>query len=297
MKRFPMMAVLAAVLLLTGCFKKNEPPADSQPAETATAPAEVTNASEEASEATEAVTEAETVPETTEAVSETTAPTESNNPAGYRGIEQQNTPLPERPVGMIYREALENLRDHGMLPDGSEALVEGYMEDNQFAVFDIDGDGRDELILHYTQAPMAGMIELIYDVNQNESLFEELIAFPDLTYYEGGLVKVMASHNQGYTGDFWPYSVYQYDPESDTYALIANVDALSQGALISAGLEDEAYPADADTSGSGMVYYIGSDDPVDVTEYEAWYNALFGSAQEIEIPFFNLDEEAVEALG
>lgn len=299
MKRYPMIAVLAAFVLLTACGKQPATQTESVPEETAATAADATEAETEPA-ATEEETAAETVPAETEtAPAETEAPTASNNPGGYHGIQQPDTPLPERPVGMIYREALENLRDHEIFPDGTTAQVGevGCMDDNQFAVFDIDGDGRDELIIRYTQATGAGMVEMVYDVNTNESLFEELVVWPDITYYEGGLVKVMASHLQGYSGEFWPYSVYQYDPETDTYALLANVDALSRDALIAAGREDEAYPEDADTSGSGMVYFIGSDDPVDVTDYEAWYNALFGSAKEIEIPYYNLDEEAVEAVG
>ena len=301
------IAVTAALLvLLCGCGKKapvsSDPP--GEPAETLTpaaedtAPAEESEAAtEEAAEDTAAATEATTAPSEAATEAATEAPTENGKPANYQGISQPDKPLPERTSGLIYREALENLRDHEMFPDGSGCKISGFMDDNRFAVYDIDGDKRDELIIRFDQAEDKDQIELIYDINDRESLFEELVCTPHVTYYEGGLVKVDAFPEDGYRGDFKPYAVYQYDSRTDTYGLVANVDALSLGALMAAGLEDEAYPEDADKSGSGMVYYIGSDDPVDVTEYEAWYQSLFGSAVEIELPFFNLDENAVAALG
>ncbi|MBR3630927.1 MAG: hypothetical protein IKN55_10740 [Oscillospiraceae bacterium] len=302
------IALAAALLvLLCGCRKKAPEPVES-PSEPAETIAET--AAEEASEtAAETAEEPDTaaVTEATAAATETTAATDATaeeteaqpsggKPADYQGIKQPDKPLPDRSAGMIYREALENLRDHEIFPDGSGCRIAGSMDDNRFAVYDIDGDGRDELIIRFDQAAESDQIELIYGINDRESLFEELVCTPHVTYYEGGLVRVEAAPSDGYRGDFKPFAVYQYDSQSDTFGLVANVDALSLGALMAAGLEDEAYPEDADTSGSGMVYYIGSDHPVDVTEYEAWYHALFDGAVEIELPFFNLDENAVSSL-
>ena len=294
------IAVTAAfLLLLCGC-KKKEDNSSVAPEPPETLAAETTVPEEETGETeteTAAATE-ETAAETTEAATAATeAATGSGKPAGYQGVEQPKSSLPDRNSGMIYREALENLRDHEIFPDGSGCHVSGYMDDNRFAVYDIDGDGKEELIIRFDQAEEKDQIELIYDVNDRSSLFEELVCTPNVTYYEGGLVKVDAFPDKGYRGDFRPYAVYQYDKESDTFGLLANVDALSLGALLAAGLEDEVYPEDVDKSGSGMVYYIGDENPVDVTDYEAWYQSLFGSAVEIELPFFNLDEDAVSALG
>ena len=301
MKRRIIAVTAALLVLLCGCGRKEPVPANAPtepaaetlppPAEE-TAPAETEAVTEALTEATAAVTEAPT--EATAAPTE--APMENGRPANYQGISQPDKPLPERTSGLIYREALENLRDHEIFPDGSGCKVSGFMDDNRFAVYDLDNDGKDELIIRFDQAEEKNQIELIYGINDRESLFEELVCTPHVTYYEGGLVKVDAFPEDGYRGDFRPYAVYQYDSRTDTYGLVANVDALSLGALMAAGLEDEAFPEDADTSGSGMVYYIGSDDPVDVTEYEKWYQALFGSAVEIELPFFNLDENAVSSL-
>ncbi|MBP0972660.1 MAG: hypothetical protein J5851_02000 [Oscillospiraceae bacterium] len=295
------IAVTAAcLLLLCGCGKKKEDNSSVAPEPPETLAAETTVPEEETGETeteTAAPTE-ETTAETTEAATAATeAATGSGTPAGYHGVEQPKSSLPDRNSGMIYREALENLRDHEIFPDGSGCHVSGYMDDNRFAVYDIDGDGKEELIIRFDQAEEKDQIELIYDVNDRSSLFEELVCTPNVTYYEGGLVKVDAFPDKGYRGDFRPYAVYQYDKESDTFGLVANVDALSLGALLAAGLEDEVYPEDVDKSGFGMVYYIGDENPVDVTEYEAWYQSLFGSAVEIELPFFNLDEDAVSSLG
>lgn len=53
------------------------------------------------------------------------------------------------------------------LPDmeiDKQSLYDGIyaMSDNWFAVMDVDGDGREELIISYSTSSMAGMFEIVY---------------------------------------------------------------------------------------------------------------------------------------
>ena len=71
-------------------------------------------------------------------------------------------------VRHYYGGILSQITAAWQLPDGeldTSSLENGFgrMSDNRFAVADIDGDGREELIVCYANASMAGMMEIIYD--------------------------------------------------------------------------------------------------------------------------------------
>lgn len=155
-----------------------------------------------------------------------------------------------------YAAALKTLLDTNVLPDGTD-FSDGYigsiqdrerMAENKFTVYDVDGDGREELVLLYAAAPaMAGMAGFVYDYDaQKQALRSQLTEFPALTFYENGAVKADWSHNQGKAGDgFWPYNLYLYDQETDSYQEAASVDAWDRETF------PEEYPSTADTSGTG----------------------------------------------
>ena len=127
------------------------------------------------------------------------------------------------------------------------------MAQNQFAVWDVDGDGREELILLYTTT--AGERGFVFDWDEaSGELRTQLEEFPLLTFYENGAVMAGWSHNQGKGGDFWPYFLYQYLPETDGYQQVGAVDAWDRALGI------EGYPDQVDRSGTGfcLLYLRGS---------------------------------------
>lgn len=159
--------------------------------------------------------------------------------------------------------------------------------ENCFAICDIDGDGREELIVLYTDAD--GMTEYILEADG-----EEFRAHAETVFYDNGAA--VAFQLAEATESFVPYSLYQYDDERDGYYEVAYVKALERAALEEAGLADE-YPEEADTSESGMVYFIGNDTPMDVTEYELWCESWRKDAVVKEIPFVPLTSENIAEIG
>lgn len=128
----------------------------------------------------------------------------------YGGVLSQITGVRKLPDGDL---------DTSFLDDGS-----GQMRDNRFAVADIDGDGREELIVSYSTACMESMFERIYDYDPvSEELKVQFTAFPALTYYDNGFIKAEWSHNQG-GGELWPFTLYRYDTENDSYVEAGTVD-------------------------------------------------------------------------
>ncbi len=300
MRKLAMMSVLLTALLMCGCSKAQDVQTTDAEAVPTDAVTDTMTVSEENMTAlpTEAenTTEAENPTEVqTTAAAETTGDTETTVPAETEAAAQSTDAPVVRSAREIYREALENLHDHNMLPGGGEAdTTVGDIEENQFAIFDLDGDGREELIIRIAgSASMAGMVEMVYDVDEQGELFTELTAFPSLAYYADGHVTVEISHNQGYAGGFWPYTLCQYDKAKDVWEQVAFVDAMDKSLMEEAGVAD-LYPEDADTSSSGFVYYIGSDIPVDVTEYQAWYDAWHSKTQQIDVPYQELTMDNIE---
>ena len=223
--------------------------------------------------------------------------------------ELQTAPLTaeNQDVRSLYVQVLKTLLDENLLPGeindpgGYIGTVEEReaMAENQFAVCDVDGDGREELVIQYLTANMvAGMQALIYDTDENGSLRLQFAEFPNLTFYDNGAIQAGWSHNQGLAGDFWPYTLYVYDPGSDLYRDVGAVDAWSRD------YQPQNYPADTDTSNSGFVYYVYRDmdteygviPPVDESEYLRWREEYLAGAAELELPWQSLTAEHIQTL-
>ena len=203
-----------------------------------------------------------------------------------------------------YQQALTQLCENLVFPDGVEAELDSAFYDiseNQFAVCDVDMDGRDELILLYTTTvTTAGVRGCIYDYDEvTDTLYSELINNPRFRIYDNNVIEVDWSHSQRYGGDFWPYSLYVYDSESDTYQESVYTDAWDIK-LAEVDNEGNAFPYEVDVDGDGIVYYIlqASEykyhDPIDWSEYEEWHNATVGN--EIEVPYMELTPENIASI-
>ncbi len=203
-----------------------------------------------------------------------------------------------------YADALENLIQNHIYPDGTEAeAVSGDMAQNQFALYDVDNDGKEELLLMYTDASMAGMSGYVFAYDAQTKNFQtELHVFPLLTFYDNGIIKAGWSHNQGRAGEnFWPYSLYQYAPETDAYVLVGMVDAWDKN-FAGADELNNPFPSDIDKSGTGFVYYIMEDGqydtthPVDASEYNTWVDTYLGNASEIQIQYMDMTQENISQI-
>lgn len=220
---------------------------------------------------------------------------------------------------LAYGKALWDMYLLGRLPDGEalEHLSEEEAAKNRFALADVDGDGAEELIVCWTNACVAGMRGLVYGYDGGE-LRLELSEFPDLTFYGSGTVQAGWSHNQGWAGRFWPFTLYQYRPESGAYERIGDVDAWDDSCTEGDEALAAAFPREADADGDGLVYYIlpgewynrprfpedGSltgqlwgTDPVDGAALRDWVDTCTGGAESLDIPLQDLSEENIAALG
>lgn len=289
MKRILTLLICCCLLSLTACGAPSAPgsdgPSKPEPAQEQEIPAEETPESPAAEEPQE-------TPEPEEVPAE---PTESPE------IHAQED---RAPMLAAYQAALETLLNEHRFPEDTESRT--FFGDtpsgDQFAVFDVDGDGRDELILTYTDTSMAEMEIGIYGYDAEEDcLVQELAAFPMLTFYDNGVIQASWSHNQGLAGEFWPYTLYQYDKDADCYNPVGMVDAWD-GTMFSEDFEGNPFPEEVDVSHSGSVYYImdygtyETDHPVDEGEYQSWREGFLQGAGELAVPYQDLTEENISNL-
>lgn len=203
---------------------------------------------------------------------------------------------------IAYSEALENLLQNRITPDGMPCDEQDSTTPSRFAVYDVDGDGSDELILLNHTATIAGTTGFVFGYSPEGAMIAtELLESTDLTFYDNGIVVSKWSHNQGLAGNFWPFNLLQYDASIDCYRPYGAVDAWDKS-FRDTNDEGQPFPTEIDKSGTGIVYYIkegGESEfgaPVDQADYLAWLGSLIGGAKEQEISYLDLTEENVAML-
>lgn len=223
-----------------------------------------------------------------------------------------NTPnLPQPPAEgddltrAAFRTALERIYNEQTLPNGDLLEMTDFSDISkaEFAVFDIDLDGEEELIFTFSDTCMAEMATYIYAYDaETDRLVIELWEFPSLSFYNTGIVEALASHNHGPAGDaLWPFILYQYEPIADDYRKVAVVDAWDSN-LVGDTYDGKTFPKQADADGDGVVYYVMYDgyaleDPMDGPAFQDWYNSWFQGTEKIEIPYVHLTPANIQSVG
>ena len=203
-----------------------------------------------------------------------------------------------------YSAVLKGIYYQHKYPDGQDCgfNYSGDVSDNQFAIYDVDGDGKDELIIEITTTCTAGMCVSVYSFDEiTHVIREEFRELPLLTIYNNGLIKAGWSHNQGLAGEFWPYTLYQYQSKNDCFAVIGEVDAWDK-TVRQTDHEGNAFPDILDKDRNGLVYFVtmtgeGMDTSmIDDAEYSLWLNGYLGDAQELVVPYKKLTEENIAGI-
>lgn len=193
-----------------------------------------------------------------------------------------------------YKEAVEKLVNDKVFPNGEETGFEedgsfGAMDENKYAIADVDGDGKEELVISFVTAPVVGQAEQVYGYDEaTGALKQELSEFPMVTYYTNGIAEVGWSHNQGWAGErLWPYSLFFYNTEKNEYELRYSIDAWDK-TLSDKDADGNPYPEDVDKNGDGYVVILTEGDEskyISAEDYEAWRNETLGGAQKIEVEY------------
>lgn len=241
--------------------------------------------------------------------------TEPGRPRSCSGLERAEVrtrvpfSVPDRETRKAYTHILENLLHNAILPDRTDS-VSGFdnMTDNTFAVADVDGDGREELVLLTRPDVYAGYMGYILD-HHDGALVIQHKGSPSFTFYSNGAFKEDDSHAQGSRTDhFWPHSLYRYLPASDSYEWAGHVDAWEKDVSDHPQSTLPSFPTEKDKSGAGILFYITpagtlgpeftaySEEPVDQSVYLDWLKPYIGGARPIELNYLSLTEENIARL-
>lgn len=253
-----------------------------------------------------------TVPTTavTTAAPVTTVPSTEPEPTVQATEPVIYVPAPAVDPDMTTREAfqfaLQQLSFEHLFPDGTEAPFVadyGFIEDNKFAIFDADSDGREELLMAFTTTyAAAGQIRIYGYDPESGSLHLELLDVPYLTVYTGGLIRVDASHNHTYAGDtLWPHQLYRWDPETDVYEPAVYVDAWER-AFGETHVDGTPYPDELDPDHTGAVYLLYTPtwgekrEMLSKGDFDRWQLDFLDGAQPMAVPYQNLTEQNIAAV-
>ncbi|MBQ3533967.1 MAG: M56 family metallopeptidase [Clostridia bacterium] len=193
----------------------------------------------------------------------------------------------------------------GELPDGRKVewnSTEGAAE-NHFAIADVDGDGREELLLSWTNASMAGHDFLIYGCWRG-AVYTQFDQFTSLRFYDNGAIEVDWAHSQGWSGRFWPYYAYRYNAVTDLYEEVGSAEAWDKE------VRSQYFPDDIDVDGDGLVYEVCRTGVelfnskhydrrrmMDGAAFEEWRQSYLSGAQEVPVELLPLTEENIAVLG
>lgn len=212
----------------------------------------------------------------------------------YDPTSLQNTPVAAEDIPDRYKQILSKFYYSCQLDlTPIEITGSNNISDNTFAVYDVDCDGKDELIINVTATSMAEMVTVIYGEDSSGDVKVELLTAPFYTVYDNGNIEVDDSHNQGISGRFWPYTVYHYDASSNDYKFYKYISAWDKE------MYPEGFPEEFDKDGDGMVYYINADyvdsnvDPVDSDVFDKWRSDERNGAMPVNIPTQNITEDVI----
>lgn len=209
-------------------------------------------------------------------------------------------------MAQAYQDALEDIYNKRVYPNGDlvDLLPDARMEENHFALFDVDGDGNTELLYRNDNSTMAGMVTNIYSFHEDTGkLYLELSGFVGMTFYDNGVIRVMASHNHGLSGrdDFWPFALYQYDTGGDGYLMTGYADGWEKETFPE-DWDGNPFPDDVDQDGDGMIYLLTFNGQevaatqLDGPDFEKWLDTYVAGAAELDIPWQDMTPENIQAI-
>ena len=207
----------------------------------------------------------------------------------------------------VYYSVLKEYYFNNKWPDSTNVEHLEYSSDEDkdaFAIFDVDSDGKDELIIRHSDGTMADSRLEVYDYDaENEWLVYEFYNSQFCTFYKNGFIRCDDSHNQGRAFEFmWPYTLFKYIPENDVYSEYAYINGWDKKfdeyfpAYIESG---ESFPDEIDKDKNGGIYKVFMSDEdegryIDDVEYEEWLNENVGELEAIDIPYIVFSAESIK---
>lgn len=163
---------------------------------------------------------------------------------------------------------------------------------NRYAVYDVDGDGKEELILVYDNPDALYMSEYICGFDESNSrLYVEYKGVPYLDLYANGVaVYDTISKNTGHSVS---YEIYKFDDNTKEYSFNGYVEDWDRS-VSQTDKDGNDFPTDVDNDGDGKIFVIYdkkyNSRYVDEAEYEQFQNELHNGNQSMNIIFSDIKQ-------
>lgn len=234
-----------------------------------------------------------------EPIWQTTVITEASQPANE--VAKQSFRWLDTPAHNAFRRTLRTIHDTLILPNADYREISlwepGTIENETFAVLDVDGDGEDELLVGISNTYNAGMCKVVYGYDQEQDdVRQEAQTWFSAQFYPN-MIRVDVSHNHGHAGDvMWPYTVMEYDKETDCYRDAYYVDAWSRELAEYDSLLERSYPQEIDTENDGFVYLVTENDDTTILNrrhFQSWEAAIFAGKEPIQISWMKMTSDNI----
>lgn len=170
------------------------------------------------------------------------------------------------------------------------------IEENDFAIFDVNQDGIGELIVSFTNTCTASMYTGVWTIDKNtNSVVQYARLGVSCEFYNNGTVKVKASHNQSAGFAVWPYTLYRYDNRQSAYVSYANAYSVEK----KYDYTGNEYSIDKDIDNDGVIYYFetnGQHRPLTLEEYNKLVNEYIPDDKLIQLDYKNLTYENINLI-
>lgn len=177
--------------------------------------------------------------------------------------------------------------------------------ENAFAIADIDGDGRDELIVVWDNTSEASQMGVIYDHDSRGQIFLKFLGNPEMVFLENGFMWENPKNYQyslcAPDDRFYPFEIYKSASATQSYQWVASVDAWNKS-YCPKDYDGNAFPDWADTSNMGYVFYITeskSSTAREPLEYYTFFDRLVDitdAASFLDITYYYLTPDNIREL-
>lgn len=178
--------------------------------------------------------------------------------------------------------------------DGKVELKD--IEENDFAIGDINQDSIDDLIVFFTNTYTSCMYTGVWTIDKNTN---SVVKYANLgvscEFYNNGTVKVNASHNQSLGWEVWPYTLYRYDKSQSAYISYANAYSVEK----KYDYTGKEYSIDKDVDKDGVIYYFevaGQKSPLTLEEYNSYTNKYIPENSRINLNLNKLNYDNINSI-
>ncbi len=183
-------------------------------------------------------------------------------------------------LGEYFMPAIEEFKASGYLPDGTKITLQGNgnLEDCEYAMEDVDNDGKMELLFRYAGTMLevyidpeevaetgeyiepyklgTDMFTVVYSYNvASDTYTRELFVNSVCTFFDKKRVMVEANDGFPLSDPENSYQIYEYDPSADSYAYAGYIYEWNKN-ICPTGQNNAPFPTAVDKDESLKVYAL-----------------------------------------